>query len=119
MKHETELARSPIGNDVGNARSSGLNWALALLTIPGAALVMLFAVGQVMGTTGCTDELCRHTGPGEFWFGVLSYGAPVVALVTIGLSFFTAKKRFGLAVPLIGLALLGAEIAVLSMTFGH
>lgn len=118
MKQETELVMSPSGIGTGNARSA-LNWALTLLTIPGAALVMLFAMDQVMGTAGCTDESCLDTGPGDFWFGVLCYGAPIVALATIGLSFFTAKKKFGIAVPLIGLALLGAQAAVLSITFGH
>ncbi|MBJ7338131.1 hypothetical protein [Mycolicibacterium sp.] len=117
MKQDTDV----MSNDelrAGGTRP-GLNWALAALTIPGAALVMLFAVGQVMGTTGCTDELCRRTGPGEFWFGVLCYGAPIVALATLGLSFFTAKKRWGIAVPLIGLALLVGAGVVLSMTFSR
>ncbi|TPG32873.1 hypothetical protein EAH80_18070 [Mycobacterium hodleri] len=98
---------------------AGVSWALALLTIPGAALVMLFAAGQEMGNAGCTDEVCRHAGPDGFWFTLLSYGAPIVAVVTLALSYFTAKKRCGIAVPLIGLALLGAEAVVLSTAFGR
>ena len=98
---------------------AGISWALALLTIPGAAIVMLFAAGQEMGIAGCTDELCRRAGPDEFWSTVLSYGAPIVAVVTLGLSFFTAKKRWGIAVPLIGLTLLGAEAVGLATAFGR
>ncbi len=119
MMPDTELVRGA-GEIGGVSRRSGLNWLLALLTIPGAALVMLYAVGQVMGsTTGCTDEACQQSGPGELWFGVLTYGAPIVALVTIGISFLTAKRTYGIVVPLAGLALLLLEVAVLTRTFGH
>ena len=116
---ETKLV--PGAGEIGVAsRRSGLNWVLALLTIPGAALVMLYSVGQVMGSsTGCTDEACQQSDPGEFWFGVLTYGAPIVALVTVGLSFLTAKRTYGIVVPLAGLTLLLLEVALLAKAFGH
>ena len=47
-------------------------------------------------------------------FGVAFYGAPAVALVVIFVSFFTAKRRGGLAVPLCGWALLVADVAIMA-----
>lgn len=93
------------------------NWALAVLTIPAAAYVFLFAMGAVMSTAGCTGDACRQ-GPGEFWFGILFYGAPVISVVTIAVSIFTARLRHGIIVPLCGLALLAIDLVVLSTTFG-
>ena len=92
-----------------------VNWVLALLTVPGAAIVMLFALGAVMSTDACSDSRCPNLGAG-IDFGVLFYGAPVVALVVLVVSVFTAKRRFGIAVPLVGLALLAADVAVLAVT---
>lgn len=86
----------------GRARS-WVNWLLAFLTVPGAAIVMLFALGAIMSTDG------------EINFGVLFYGAPVVALLVIVVSVVTAKRRFGIAVPLAGLALLVADVAMLAV----
>lgn len=94
-----------------------LNWLLALLTVPAAISVSGFAFGSVMGLAGCESTGCRHMGPGEFWFGVLAYGPPVVALVVIASSFFTATRRFGLWIPVVGLALLLVDVLVLAITF--
>ena len=102
---------------VNHRRHVGLNWTLALLTVPGAALVMLLWFGAVMGSAGCSDVPCRHQGPGEFFFGVLVYGAPVVALLTVGISFFTATRRRGILVPLCGWALLAADVMLLVISF--
>jgi hypothetical protein len=95
-----------------------LTWFLALLTIPAAVVVMFVAFGAVMGIARCTDTTaCPHMGPGEFWFGILAYGPPLVALVTIVASVFAANRRYGIVVPLVGLGLLLADAAILAITF--
>jgi hypothetical protein len=96
-----------------------VNWGLALTTVPAAAIVMLFALGAVMSTDACTDHSCPGLGRGGsafFDFGVAFYGAPAVALVVILVSFFTAKRRGGIAVPLCGWALLVADVVVMAAT---
>lgn len=92
-----------------------ITWVLALLTVPGAAIVMLFALGAVMSTDACSESRCPNLGAG-IDFGVLFYGAPVVALLVIATTVFTAKMRFGIAVPLVGLGLLVADVAILVAT---
>ena len=93
------------------------NWLLALLTVPVAMAVMLFAFGAVMGLARCTEGACPHMGPGEFWFGVLAYGPPLVALTAIVGSFFTASRKHAVWVPVFALGLLLADLAVLAVTF--
>ena len=93
-----------------------VNWVLALLTIPAAAVVLVFALGAVMSTAGCNDKQCPNLGPGGISFGVLFYGAPVVALAAIVITFFTARRRWGIAVPLTALALLIADIVIVATT---
>jgi hypothetical protein len=88
-----------------------------VLTVPVAIAVFLYGMGAVMGMAGCTGEVCASKGPGEFWFGILFYGAPVVPVVTILVSMFTARLRYGILVPLIGLALLAIDFAILALTF--
>ncbi len=92
-----------------------LNWGLALSTVPAAAIVMLFALGAVMSTDGCTDRSCPNLGRG-IDFGVAFYGPPVVAFVVLLLSFFTAKRRGGIVVPLCGWALLVVDVALMAVT---
>lgn len=90
-----------------------VNWVLALLNVPGAAIAMLFALGAVMSTDSCTDRRCPNLG-GGISFDVLFYGPPVVAVLVIVASVFTAKRRAGVAVPLFGLALLVLDVAFLA-----
>lgn len=97
----------------GGKAHSGANWVLALLTVPGAAMAMLFALGAVMSTDSCTGSRCPQLGAG-ISFDVLFYGPPVVALLVIAASIFTAKRRNGIAVPLCGLGLLVADVALLA-----
>lgn len=92
-----------------------VNWGLALATVPAAAIVMLFALGAVMSTDGCSGGGCPDLGRGGIDFGVAFYGAPVVAFVVIVVSFFTAKRRGGIAVPLVGWALLVADVALMAI----
>jgi hypothetical protein len=91
-----------------------VNWGIALSTVPGAAIVMLFALGAVMSTDGCAERSCPNLGRGGIDFGIAFYGAPLVAFVVIVLSFFTAKHRKGIVVPLCGWALLVADVAVMA-----
>ncbi len=93
-----------------------VNWGSALATVPAAAIVMLFALGAVMSTDGCSDRSCPNLGRGGIDFGVAFYGAPVVALVVIVISFFTAKRRGGIVVPLCGWALLVADVVLMAVS---
>lgn len=95
-------------------RWTWINWGLALATVPAAALVMLFALGAVMSTDGCSDRSCPNLGHGGIDFGVAFYGAPAVAVVVIVISCFTAKRRGGIAVPLCGWALLIVDVALMA-----
>ncbi|MCV7029264.1 hypothetical protein [Mycobacterium sherrisii] len=96
-----------------------VNWGLAFSTVPAAAIVMLFALGAVMSTDGCTQRTCPNLGRGGIDFGVAFYGAPLVAFVVILVSFFTAKHRGGIAVPLVGWALLVADVALMAAAVAH
>jgi hypothetical protein len=93
-----------------------VNWASALATVPAAAIVMLFALGAVMSTDGCSGHSCPNLGHGGIDFGVAFYGAPAVAGIVIVISFFTAKRRGGLVVPLCGWALLIADVVLMAVS---
>ncbi len=93
-----------------------VTWVLALLTIPAAAIVLVFAFGAVMSTAACSGKECSNIGPSWLSPDLVFYGTPIVALAAIIITFFTARRRWGIAVPLIALALLGAEIAVVATT---
>jgi hypothetical protein len=93
-----------------------VNWALALLTVVGAGIVMAVALGAVMSTAACSDKACPNLGPAGISFNTLFYGAPVLAALTIVVSFFTAKRRWGFVIPVSALALMIADIAVLAVT---
>ena len=97
--------------------SPKLNWVLALLTLPAAAAVVGYALLQVMGTAGCSDGSCSRLGPGELGFSLIVYGAPVVAILAVLLSFFTARKPRGIVVPVIAFILLIVAAVVLFLTF--
>ncbi|UMB70003.1 hypothetical protein [Mycobacterium paraterrae] len=93
-----------------------LNWALAILTVIGAGVAMAVALGAVMSTAACSDKACPNLGPRGISFDVLYYGAPAVAIVTVVLSFFTARHRWGFWIPVVALALLVADVAILAIT---
>lgn len=92
-----------------------LNWALALSTVIGAAALVVVAYGKVMGTAACTAETCE--APSQGLFAVLLYGPPVVAAITVLLSFFTAKRARGTLVPLVAWLLLAADLVALMVSF--
>jgi hypothetical protein len=96
---------------------TSLNWTLALLTIPGAAAVVIYSYLQVLSTAACTGEPCAQQGPGEFVFGLIMYGTPVVAVVAVALSFLTARHTHGILVPVVAWALLVIATVILATTF--
>ncbi|KQH76138.1 hypothetical protein AO501_30665 [Mycobacterium gordonae] len=101
----------------GRGRRGVANWILAALTVPAAALVMIFAVGAAMSIAACSTAQCPDLGPDGVLYGVLFYGAPVIAGLTIIASFFTALRRRGWIVPVIALALLAADFATIAILF--
>jgi len=108
----------------GSGRSHGgrvwswVNWTLALLTAPASVVVVLFGLGALMSYAACTDRPCRDWGLGGIWLEVLWFGSPVVAALVIFASFFTAKRRYGIVVPLCGWALIAADVGLLAV-FGQ
>lgn len=109
---------------LGKSRGQGVslwtnprvNWALALSTLVAAPVVMLFALGGLMSAHACSHRGCPNFGRGGIDFNVAFYGAPVVAAIVILLSFFTAKRRGGILVPLFGWALLILDVALMAVT---
>jgi hypothetical protein len=110
-------ASNPTETDPDKAPRARLwvNWLLALSTILGAAAVQLFAMGAVMATAACSTPNCPK--PSGFVYGLLTYGAPLVAVLALVLSFFTAGHRRGFVVPLVAWALLILDVAILAATF--
>jgi hypothetical protein len=103
-------------NEVGRAARIA-NWILALATVPGAIAVVVFLYMQILGTAGCNDQPCPRQGPNELGFTLIQYGAPIVAVVAVVLSFFTARRRGGLLVPVVAWLLLIAAFVVLVFSF--
>jgi hypothetical protein len=101
----------------GSPRRAWVTWVLALLTVPAAAAVMIIGIGAAMSVAACSRPQCPDLGPSGLLYGVLLYGAPVVAVLTIALTFMMATRRWGVAVPLGGLALLLADVAVMALLF--
>jgi len=88
---------------------------LALLTALAAALVVIFDVGASVSTAACSGARCPALGPHGLAYGVLLCGAPVIAVLTIVASLFTATRRRGFLVPLWALVLLRCDVARTSM----
>ncbi len=107
---------TPTESDRSKRRRLLVNWAMALLTVLGAGIVMAVALGAVMSTAACSDKACPNIGPAGISFNALFYGAPVLAALTIVVSFFTAKRRWGFVVPISALAVMIADIAILAVT---
>jgi hypothetical protein len=112
---DAEIA-SPNGPDRSKRLRLWVNWALALLTVVGAGVVMAVALGAVMSTAACSDKQCPNLGPSGISFNTLFYGAPVVAALTIVISFFTARRRWGFVVPVLALSLMIADVTILAVT---
>jgi hypothetical protein len=114
MNPNVDTAETPTPERAGRG-ATVLNWALALLTVPVAIVVLVVALGGVMSIAGCSGQACQAPGPGLFT--VLFYGAPVVAAVALLASFVTARRRWGIAVPLVALGLQVIGLIVLVLAF--
>jgi hypothetical protein len=111
--HEPSTAR----HGDSHAARTFWNWALAVLAVVGAFGVVGFAYLQVLGTAACTDKACGGLGPGEFGFGLILYGPPIVAVVGLLSSFFTARRRWGIVVPSCAWVVIVVAAVVLVVTF--
>jgi hypothetical protein len=115
------------GHDTNVAHTSGkasgpsvvLNWVLGLSTLLGAAAVEVYAYMQVLGTAGCSAGTCPRLGPGQVGYTVITYGAPAVAVVAVIATFFTARRRRGILVPIVAWSLLVIAAIVLAVTFAR
>jgi hypothetical protein len=117
MATDPDTQPADAGSHGTSRKSTIVNWTLGLLTIVGAAAAVLVAYGLTLGTAACTDRSCPHLGLGDYVFGPVVYGAPVIAVVTIALSFVTARRRHGWVVPAIAWILLiaGPLLLLLSL----
>jgi hypothetical protein len=114
---EREADRRMESTQVEDGKRTAVNWILAILTAPAALAVVVYSYLQVLGSAGCSGGTCAKVGPGETVFGLIEYGTPVVAVVAVALSFVTASRRYGIAVPAIALAIIAAAAIVLFTTF--
>ena len=92
-----------------------INWILAISTVLGAVAVQVLAMGAVMSTAACNTSECPK--PSGFVYGLLTYGALVIAGLTLIISARTAKHPRGYLVPLTAWGLLVLDVVVLSVTF--
>jgi hypothetical protein len=117
MATEPDTRLADAGSRGTSRKFTIINWTLGLLTILGAAAAVLVAYGLTLGTAACTDRSCPHLGLGDHVFGPVVYGTPVVAVVTIALSFVTARRRHGWVVPAIAwtLLIIGPLLLLLSL----
>ena len=106
-----------MATDTRNSTRTAVNWILAILTAPAALAVVLYAYLQVLGTAGCSGGTCTEFGPNETVFGLIEYGTPAVAAVAVGLSFVTARQRYGIVVPMVAWLVVIAAAVVLFTTF--
>ncbi|HTQ21113.1 hypothetical protein [Mycobacterium sp.] len=116
LRSETDVQPSEI--DDRSRPRVWVNWVLAWQTVPAAVLVMIFGIGAAMSVAACSEAQCPKLGPSGLFYGVLLYGAPLVAALTIAASFLTAaRRRWGFIVPAFGLALLLADVAIMVFLF--
>lgn len=94
-----------------------VNWILALLTVPAALFVMVVGFAGAMGTDRCAYQDCARQGPPYLVFMLLFFGAPLVAALTIVASFRTAKRSWGICIPLAAFMLFGIDVVVLYLTY--
>lgn len=93
-----------------------VNWVLAVGTVPAAIGIVALVYLQIMGTAGCESSTCPTLG--ETTFTLIEFGVPAVAVLAVAASFFTARKRSGVIVPVVAWALIALAAVVLFFTFG-
>lgn len=92
-----------------------LNWILAVATVPAAIGIVGLVYLQIMGTAGCGPGPCPTMD--EATFTLIEFGVPAVAVLAIVVSFFTARRRGGVLVPVIAWALITLAAVVLYFAF--
>lgn len=92
-----------------------LNWVLAVATVPAAIGMVGLVYLQIMGTAGCATEPCPTLS--ETTFTLIQFGVPLVALITVIASFFTARRSGGIIVPVIAWSLITLAGVVLYVAF--
>jgi hypothetical protein len=101
----------------GHRVRSVVNWILAVLTVPAALFVMLVGFGGAMGTDRCAYEDCPRQGPPFLVMTLLFFGAPLVSLLTIIASIRTAKRVWGVVIPLAAFTFFSIDVVVLYLSF--
>ncbi|MDZ7886510.1 MAG: hypothetical protein U5N53_28015 [Mycobacterium sp.] len=88
---------------------------LGAATVPAAVAIVVVLYGQILGTAGCSPGRCATLS--ENSFALIQYGVPAVAVLTVVTSFFTARRRGGVIVPIVAWALLILAAVVLVTAF--
>ncbi|MGV0625447.1 hypothetical protein [Mycolicibacter minnesotensis] len=92
-----------------------INWSLSLLIAPVAMLAMALALAK--GAAGCNGNACSGVVDKSPLLNLLHHGAAGAATLTLFFAFFFATRRLGVAVWMIGWALLGFDMVVLLTVF--
>lgn len=92
-----------------------VNWVLGVATVPAAIGIIVLLYGQILGTAGCGAGSCPTLS--ETAFTIIQYGVPAIAVLTVVASFFTARNRGGVIVPVVAWALLVIAAVVLVTAF--
>lgn len=115
--HPEEAVDTADGRDTATGHSTVANWVLALGTLLGAAAVVAYAFMQVLATAACSTGGCPQLGPGEVGFTLIVYGVPALSVLTVLLSFITARRRGGIVLPACTWLVIAVAAAVLYGTF--
>lgn len=108
------MEQTPTQDDHPTARKT-FNWVFAAATVPAAIAIVALTYVTIMGTAGCTTPDCPTLS--ETTFTLLQFGVPIVAVLAVVASFFTARRRHGVWVPIIAWVLLVIAAAVLFFGF--
>lgn len=99
----------------GSTTRTMVNWVLGAATVPAAIAIIVLLYGQILGTAGCSSDSCPTLS--QTSFTLIQYGVPAVAVLTVVASFFTARKRGGVIVPVAAWALLIIAAVILFTAF--
>lgn len=91
------------------------NWVFAVATVPAAIGIVGLVYLQIMGTAGCGSGPCPTLS--ETTFTLIEFGVPAVAVLAVVASFFTARRRGGVLVPVIAWALITLAGVALYLAF--
>ena len=92
-----------------------LNWVFGVATVPVAIGIVALVYLKILSTAGCTTPTCPTLS--ETSFTLIQFGVPAVAVLTVVASFFTARRRLGVLVPIIAWVLLVLATVVVFFAF--